>query len=122
MPQYGVSPVVPVGEETLVVTHKNMENENKPLPFYNVTISAFISSWAQLILYELIEDVGYEKVLYVDTDSIMYIQNEHESPLLTRNCLGELTDDIPKGWEMDMFVGLGQNNYAYRIRNLAMGK
>jgi len=75
--------VVPVGAEILVVTYKDVENDNTPLPFINVNLSAFISSWARFRLYELIDDVNYDKVLYVDTDSIMLVEKKGERPLQT---------------------------------------
>ena len=69
------------------------------------------------------EKVGYDKILYVDTDSIMFIQNKYEeSPLSTGNYLGQLTNEIPAGWEMRMFIGLGPKNYAYRIHEISTGK
>jgi len=122
-PQYEVTSVLPIGDKHLVVTYKDIENENKPLAFSNVVLSAFISSWARLRLYDMIEKVGYEKVLYVDTDSIMYVQNKNEeSPLSTGCYLGQLTREIEDGWNMIMFVGLGPKNYAYKIRNIQTGK
>lgn len=69
------------------------------------------------------ETVGYDRLLYVDTDSIMFIQNKYDKPLLdTGRYLGELTNEIPDGWEMILFIGLGPKNYAYRIREISTGK
>jgi hypothetical protein len=115
--------VVQVSDHKLLVTYKDLENENTPRPFTNLPIAAFISSWARLKLYELLETVGYDKVIYCDTDSVIYVQNIKEPPVLeTGNFLGELTDEIPEGWKVLVFIGLGAKNYAYRMVNLNTGE
>lgn len=53
----------------------------------------------------------------------MFIQNKNmKLPLATENYLGQLTREIEKGWEMELFIGLGSKNYAYRKRQISTGK
>eukprot|EP00854_Cymbomonas_tetramitiformis_P016494 gene16494-19584_t len=42
----------------------------------NEVLAAFITSYGRLKLYELMEVVGYDNVLYFDTDSIIYTETE----------------------------------------------
>jgi len=44
------------------VTYKDKEKENKPLSFSNVCFTAFITSWARLRLFELMDTVGYDNL------------------------------------------------------------
>lgn len=49
-------------------------------------------------LYKLMETLGYDKLRYVGTDYIMFIQNKNDKPLLdTSTYLGELTNEISEG-------------------------
>lgn len=69
-----MSSVLPKGDRYLVVIYKDIENEYKHLPFSKAGLNAFISSWPWLRLYDVIEKVDYDKVLYVDTVSIMFFK------------------------------------------------
>jgi len=121
-PNLEIQSVVLVGEK-LLVTFKDLENRNSPYGYTNLAIASFISSWARLRLYEMLDTVGIERVLYCDTDSIIYIQRRDEPDLLpTGNYLGELTREIKKGWEMRIFYGAGPKNYAYQVEELTTGK
>ena len=42
----------------------------------NEYIAAYTSVWARLRLYEYLDILGPERVLYCDTDSIIYIEDE----------------------------------------------
>ena len=89
----------------------------------NVGIAPFISSWARVRLYELLGTVGMERVLYCDTDSVVYGQKRDIPVLLTTgNYLGQLTNEIKDGWGMQIFIGLGAKNYAYGIKNVVTGE
>ena len=111
--------VVPIGENKLVVTFKNEEHENMPYGFSNLAMAAFISSWARLKLYDLMDRVGINRLLYVDTDSVMYIQQRNGPDLLPiGHYLGELTDEIEPGWEICAFIGLGPKNYTYKEKEI----
>ena len=109
--------------QKLVVTFKDLENENSPHAFTNVGVAAFISSWARVRLYELLDIVGMERLIYCDTDSVIYVQKRGEPLLLTTgNYLGQLTNEIKDGWEIQIFIGLGAKNYAYCVKNLVTGE
>lgn len=53
---------------------KYYSNFNSFLPFQ---YGLFVTAYARYELYEIVKAVGYEHILYVDTDSAFYIANEH---------------------------------------------
>jgi hypothetical protein len=83
----------------------------------NVYISAFITGYARLKLYEeALEPLG-EKVLYFDTDSCIYLSptGEHLVPINTNKELGTWANEMkdPTDWFVE-FVSAGPKTYALR--------
>ena len=54
----------------------------------NIFIACFTTSYARLKLYDAL-DTLQERVLYFDTDSVIYTQKPCESPIPTVNYLGD---------------------------------
>ncbi|XP_058243434.1 uncharacterized protein LOC131351826 [Hemibagrus wyckioides] len=59
----------------------------------NVFIVAFTTAYTRLKMYDYMERLR-ERVLYTDTDSLIYVVKEGEMPLELGNYLGELTDEL----------------------------
>jgi hypothetical protein len=80
----------------------------------NIYIAVTTTAWARIRLYEEMDKVQ-ERVLYCDTDSVIYKKVEDESWNLTLgNFLGDMTDELDEDdWIVD-FVSGGPKNYAYR--------
>ena len=79
----------------------------------NAYISAFLTGYLRLKLYEFLELLE-EKVLYFDTDSIMYVSHTGEhlvTPDTTGN-LGEWTFELPPNDYFVEFVSAGPKTYA----------
>ncbi|CAG5950726.1 unnamed protein product [Menidia menidia] len=57
-----------------------------------------------------------EKVLYIDTDSLIYMVKDGDAPLELGNYLGDLTDELG-GDTIKEFVALGPKSYAYQTRD-----
>ena len=89
------------------------ELENK---LTNILIGIFTTAWARLELYNLMDSLG-ENVLYVDTDSCIYVskQDSYKPPL--EHYLGELTSEVPEGSFIKQFACGGPKNYAYVLNN-----
>ena len=79
----------------------------------NVVLAAYTTAHARLKLYELLEGLK-DRVLYFDTDSVVYISREGlwDPPL--GDYLGELKDET-KGVPIVRFVSGGPKNYAYEL-------
>ncbi|XP_070547621.1 uncharacterized protein [Ptychodera flava] len=79
----------------------------------NVVIAAFTTAYARLKLYDLLEAIG-ERVLYFDTDSVIFVSKSdmYEPPL--GDYLGDLTSELePPGNYITKFVSGGAKNYAF---------
>ena len=79
----------------------------------NVYIAAFTTTWARLKLWEKLHELG-ERVLYYDTDSIIYKTGPGESHLERGPYLGDLTNELEDGRHITEFVSTGPKSYAYR--------
>ena len=72
----------------------------------NIFIACFTTSYARLKLYDAL-DTLQERVLYFDTDSVIYTQKPCESPIPTVNYLGEYTNELNEGDHIVEFVAAG---------------
>ena len=59
----------------------------------NIYVACFTTSSARLMLYEKLDYLN-EKVLYFDTDSIIYIEPKNSNLIETGDMLGDLTDEL----------------------------
>ena len=80
----------------------------------NIFIAAFTTAYTRLKLYGYLEKLQH-RVLYTDTDSLIYVVRDGESPLELGNYLGELTDELG-GDTIQEFVAAGAKSYAYQTR------
>ncbi|KAG1651988.1 putative DNA polymerase [Nymphon striatum] len=94
----------------MLVYTNSSESVSTPI-FSNVAIASLTTSYARLHLYSVIEKLG-DRVLYYDTDSVIYIEREGEWSPETGSYLGELKDEIP-GDSIIEYVSGGPKNYAY---------
>ena len=104
-----------VNDDTVEVQYKNtkefVEQNNK----VNVVVSAFTTAYARLKLYDLL-DLLQERVLYYDTDSVIYVHQPGKPDPPLGNYLGDLTDELGDGDYITSFVSGGPKNYAYRTK------
>ena len=73
-----------VNENLVEVQYRNIEEFAEQNNKVNVVIAAFTTAYARLKLYDLL-DLLQERVLYYDTDSVIYVHKHDESdPPLSR--------------------------------------
>jgi len=78
----------------------------------SIVTALFITANARLRLYDLFEKVG-NKLLYADTDSIIYYHIEgEEDPIKLGSRLGDLTDEIGGGAKGKIFASTGPKSYS----------
>ena len=104
-----------VNEDMVEVQYRNAEEFAEQNNKVNVVIAAFTTAYARLKLYDLL-DLLQERVLYYDTDSVIYIHKPNQSDPPLGNYLGDLTDEL-NGDYITSFVSRGPKNYAYRTKN-----
>ena len=80
----------------------------------NILISCFTTSHARLMLYNKL-DCLKEKVLYFDTDSIIYTDDGTKN-VKTGDMLGDMTDEI-SGKGITNFVSTGSKAYSFKYGN-----
>ena len=77
----------------------------------NIFIACFTTSHARLMLYDKLDYLN-EKVLYFDTDSIIYADDNTKN-IETGDMLGEMTDEL-SGKAISSFVSTGPKSYSFK--------
>lgn len=79
----------------------------------NIFVAAFTTAQARLMLLKELEKLD-TRVLYYDTDSIIYIERDGDAKPETGCFLGELTHELKPGEHIVEFFSGGPKNYGYR--------
>ncbi|XP_023312382.1 uncharacterized protein LOC111692561 [Anoplophora glabripennis] len=116
-PSIYVNSALPINEDTLVVNWEHREEAYDPLATVNVVIAAYVTTQARLKLYSYLEQLG-DRVLYYDTDSVIYVTKDEEYDVPTGEFLGDMTDELegygPESY-ISEFVSGGPKNYTYKV-------
>lgn len=102
-----------VNDEHIALRWNEKSDFVESLPNTNVILAAFTTAHARLKLYSLLENLQ-ERVLYFDTDSVVYIHQEGLWNPPLGDYLGELKDET-NGVPITTFVSGGAKNYAYEL-------
>ena len=94
------------------VVHTSVEDNVVKGTKTNIFIAAFTTCNARLKLYEYLDALQVEQVLYFDTDSIIYRWRPHQPMIQTGDMLGEMKDELD-GDVIKEFVCGGPKNYGY---------
>ena len=89
--------------------HKGFVPENKST---NIFLASFTTCWARLKLYDVLDKLG-ERVLYYDTDSVIFLSQEQKYEPKLGDFLGYLTNELDEGDYITEFVSGGPKNYTY---------
>ena len=104
-----------VNDNLLLLKHRK---KDYAVPFDktgNVFLAAFTTCYGRLYLYDIMEPLN-TRVLYHDTDSIIYVHDPRLFNPSLGDYLGDLTDEC-KGDHVVEFVSGGPKNYAYRTQS-----
>ena len=84
----------------------------------NLVLGAFVTCYNSLKLLEEMQKIG-DRVLYYDTDSIIFVSKNNEYEPELGDYLGEFSNEIkgPNGNHIVEFVSSGPKNYAYKSDN-----
>ncbi|KAG1710397.1 putative DNA polymerase [Nymphon striatum] len=100
-----------ITDDMIMLVYTNSESAVSTPKFANVPIACLTTAYARLHLYSIIENLG-DRLLYFDTDSLIYIDRKGEWSPATGPFLGELKDEVP-GDSIIEFASAGPKNYAY---------
>ena len=114
-----------MGDDIVQVEYTTTEDFECQSINTNVTIAAFCTSWARLKLWSVMNRLGH-RVLYHDTDSIIFSVKEGEYSPPLGSYLGQLTDELTckelgctqencTGHWIEEFVSCGPKNYSFRV-------
>ena len=105
--------ILPFSEEICQMTWNRKNDFVENVFTNNIGVAAYTTSWARLMLLDVLERVG-DKVLGYDTDSCWYIEKEGENLLEDSmgDSLGELTDKLGGEW-ITKWTATGPKSYAY---------
>jgi hypothetical protein len=106
-----------VTEDVMEIVYRERDEILKPGPFSNIYVAALTTAYARIALYNAMATLDDPKrVLYCDTDSIIYSHEEGQNDLKTGDLLGELTDELDGGHITEL-VSPGPKNYGYTVKN-----
>ena len=114
-----------MNEDVIQVEYKNSLDFEGQSFKTNVVIAAFCTSWARLKLWSVMERLG-DRVLYHDTDSIIFSVKDGEYSPPLGPFLGQLTDELTckelgcsrencTGHWIEEFVSCGPKNYSFKV-------
>ncbi|CAM9215636.1 unnamed protein product, partial [Heterosigma akashiwo] len=101
-------------EATMLQYHEKAMMINEGL--INVPIAAFITAYARLELYKAMDILG-DKVLYHDTDSIIYRSPDGSKLIAQGKNLGEWEPELKESDWITEFVSSGPKSYAYKTKS-----
>ena len=104
-----------VNDEMVEVHYRNVGEFEEQNNKVNIVIAAFTTAYARLKLYDLL-DLLQERVLYYDTDSVVFVHEPDKPEPPLGDYLGDLTDELD-GDYITTFVSGGPKNYAYVTNN-----
>ena len=112
--QEEIQDILFLNEEVVEVRHSTKTKFLKILNTSNVVIAAFTTASARLKLYEALKVVN-ERVLYMDTDSVVYIARAGEPDPKEGCALGDLENEFKCDDKyITEFIAGGAKNYAYK--------
>ena len=109
--EYIVKGLQMVNDETVEIQYMEKEGFVEENDKVNIVIAAFTTAYARLKLYDLL-DLLQERVLYYDTDSVVYVHEPGKPDPPLGDYLGDLTDELNGGY-ITTFMSGGPKNYGY---------
>lgn len=100
-------------QDTLEVVHTKKKDNQPDNGRVNIFVAAFTTCHARLKLYESLEQLQ-ERVLYFDTDSIIYTTKPGEPDIPLGDYLGDMTNELDDGDFITEFTSAGPKNYGYK--------
>ena len=101
-----------VSDEIIEIQYEHGDKFVQPNPNTNVVIAAFTTAHARLKLYDEL-DMLQERVLYYDTDSVIYLSQPGQPEPRLGNYIGDLTNELG-GEHITVFASGGPKNYCYK--------
>lgn len=102
-----------LSEDLLMVSHEYNDSFLPVDTTTNVYVAAFTTAYARLKLYDILNELD-RRVLYCDTDSVIYTATGNQKQLQLGDYLGELTNELSENEHITDFVSAGPKLYAFK--------
>ena len=114
-PLHNIRQVRIVNDKTLEVVYTNHEDNQPDNGRVNIFVAAFTTCWARLKLYSYLEQLQ-QRVLYFDTDSVIYTTKPEDPDIPLGDYLGDMTNELDDGDSITEFTSAGPKNYGYKTQ------
>ena len=104
-----------VNDDTVEIVHANLEDNQPDNGRINIFVAAFTTCYARLKLYSYLDRLQ-QRVLYFDTDSVIYTTLPGQPNIPLGDYLGEMTDELDDGDFIVDLTSAGPKNYGYRTQ------
>jgi hypothetical protein len=108
-----------ISDDVMLVQYHNHDGFVQDTNHSNIAVAAFTTAYARLKLYELLDQLQ-ERILYFDTDSVIFTAKDGEYIPPLGPYLGDLTNEIAEYGDqcyISHFVSGGPKNYCIVIQN-----
>ena len=102
----------------VIVTYKNISDSDAGPGNTSPAIGCFVTAWARLKLYELmeqVESVRPGRIAYTDTDSLVFVERDGDPIVQLGNYLGDLTDEFPPNSVCRKAIFAGCKSYGLEV-------
>ncbi|XP_078364066.1 uncharacterized protein LOC144648356 [Oculina patagonica] len=113
---YEVQQVSVLSDDIVEVQYKHNENDVPLSPNLNIFVACFTTCHARLHLYESLQKLK-ERVLYMDTDSLIYLHRPSQYNPSLGDYLRDFTNELDPGDYITEFASAGAKNYGYLTKN-----
>lgn len=116
-PSIEVTTFLPVNDSTVYIGSRPHKDAPVTHGSSNVVVGSFVTAQARLKLYAYLKQLG-ERVLYCDTDSIIYVSRPGEALIKCGDYLGEMTSELTEygpNATIALFCSAGPKSYGYLV-------
>ena len=114
-PLYNIHQVRLSNGNTLEVVYANLKENQPDNGRVNIFVAAFTTCHARLKLYSYLEQLQ-QRVLYFDTDSVIYTTRPGQPCIPLGDYLREMTNELDGDDFITEFTSAGPKNYGYRTQ------
>jgi hypothetical protein len=103
-----------INDETVYTSYETKNEYVKQNYDTNIYIACFTTAWARLRLYDMIDRLG-RNVCYMDTDSVIYIEDESTKYIMEQfvgDTLGEWTNELGDNY-IEFWACAQSKDYGY---------
>jgi len=104
-----------VNDDSLEVVYTNRGDNQPDNGRVNIFVAAFTTCWPRLKLYSYLDQLQ-QRVLFFDTDSVIYTTKPGQTDIQLGDYLGEMTNELEDGDSITEFTSAGPKNYGYKTQ------